>query len=133
PLELMVSLGRLQRLSPELEEAFRRVRLEAIHKHTIGYHSLQVAEALDALRDTPPEQGGDFRRVFDVIDSPQLLFLAALLHDLGKLLPKPDHSAAGADLALAICDRLGLDADAADRVSRLIRHHLLMSRTSQLR
>src|SRR5207247_2928340 len=33
----------------------------------------------------------------------------------------------------AICRRLGLDEDAAERVSRLIRHHLLMSRTSQLR
>jgi [protein-PII] uridylyltransferase len=160
-LELMVSLGMLQRLIPELGEAFRRVPLDAIHKHTVGYHSLLVAEALDALRDTPPEQGGDFRRVFDVIDSPQLLFLAALLHDLGKLSPRgsrvfapeattvpllepvagrepwagprADHSVVGAELALTICGRLGLDADAAERVSRLIRHHLLMSRTSQLR
>ena len=132
-LELMVSLGLLQRLIPELEEAFRRVPLEAIHKHTIGYHSLQVAEALDALRDTPPEQGGDFRRVFDVIDSPQLLFLAALLHDLGKTASGSDHSVAGAEMALTICRRLGLDADAAECVSRLVQHHLLMSRTSQLR
>jgi [protein-PII] uridylyltransferase len=132
-LELMVSLGLLQRLIPELEEAFRRVPLEVVHKHTIGYHSLLVAEELDALRATPPEQGGDFRRVFDVIDGPQLLFLAALLHDLGKTAPGSDHSLTGAEMALAICRRLGLDADAAECVSRLIRHHLLMSRTSQLR
>lgn len=132
-LELMVSLGLLQRLIPELEEAFRCVPLEVIHKHTIGYHSLLAAEALDALRDAPPEQGGDFRRVFDVINSPQLLFLAALLHDLGKTAPGSEHSVTGAAMALPICRRLGLDADAAACVSRLIRHHLLMSRTSQLR
>jgi [protein-PII] uridylyltransferase len=132
-LELMVSLGLLQRLIPELGEAFRRVPLDPVHKHTVGYHSLLAAEALDALRDMPPEQGGDFRRVFDVIESPQLLFLAALLHDLGKLSPESNHSEAGAKLAPVICRRLGLDEDAADRVSRLIRHHLLMSRTSQLR
>jgi [protein-PII] uridylyltransferase len=132
-LELMVSLGLLQGLIPELKEAFRRVPLDIVHKHTIGYHSLLVAESLDALRDTPPEQGGDFRRVFDVIDSPQLLFLAALLHDLGKMAPGSDHSLTGAEMALPICRRLGLDADAAECVSRLIRHHLLMSRTSQLR
>lgn len=132
-LELMVSLGLLQRLIPELGEAFRRVPLDAVHRHTVGYHSLLVAEELDALRDTPPEQGGDFRRVFDVIDSPQLLFLTALLHDLGKLSPKGAHSQVGAEMAGPICRRLGLDADAAERVSRLILHHLLMSRTSQLR
>ncbi len=132
-LELMVSLGMLQRLIPELGEAFRRVPLEAIHKHTIGYHSLLAAEELDALRAMPPEQGGDFRRVFDVIDSPQLLFLAILLHDLGKIAPGSDHSTAGAEMARGICRRLGLDADAAERVSRLVRHHLLMSQTSQLR
>jgi [protein-PII] uridylyltransferase len=132
-LELMVSLGLLQRLIPELGEAFRRVPLDPVHKHTVGYHSLLVAEALDALRDMPPEAGGDFRRVFDLIASPQLLFLTALLHDLGKIAPGPNHSEAGAAMAPLICRRLGLDADAAERVGRLIRHHLLMSRTSQLR
>jgi [protein-PII] uridylyltransferase len=132
-LELMVSLGLIQRLIPELGEAFRRVPLEAIHKHTIGFHSLLAAEELDALRGMPPEQGGDFRRVFDVIDSPQLLFLATLLHDLGKIAPGSDHSTAGAEMAREICRRLGLDTDAAERVSRLVQHHLLMSRTSQLR
>jgi [protein-PII] uridylyltransferase len=36
-------------------------------------------------------------------------------------------------MARAICERLRLDAEAADRVATLVRHHLLMSDTAQLR
>lgn len=132
-LSLMASLGVLQRLIPELGEAYRRVPYDPIHRHTIGHHSLLVVQALERLRDGDEEGLAEFRRIWNEVESPEVLYLAGLLHDIGKVEPRPDHSEAGAVTARAIVNRLGLDETGADKVAALVRHHLLMSQTSQLR
>jgi [protein-PII] uridylyltransferase len=61
-----------------------------------------------------------------------VLFLGCLLHDVGKGLGG-NHSERGAERARACVERLGLDADSAERVVFLVRHHLLMSHLAQRR
>src|SRR5207302_5762769 len=61
-LELLASMGSLQRLIPELGEAYRRVPVDAIHRHTIGEHSLRVVKALETLREMPPGSAGPVGR-----------------------------------------------------------------------
>lgn len=132
-LSMMAELDILQRLIPELGEAYRRVPFDQIHRHTIGFHSLQTVRALEQLRVSSDERLKELIRVWGEIEAPELLFLAGLLHDVGKVAPTCSHSAAGAEMARTIAERLGLDPAAAGKVEKLVYHHLLMSETAQLR
>lgn len=130
-LALMAELQILQRLIPELGEAYRRVPFDQVHRHTIGFHSLQTVRALEQLRITDDERLKEFTRIWADVDNPELLFLAGLLHDVGKIAPG-SHSRAGAEMGRTIAERLGLDGPSVQKISTLIRHHLLMSETAQL-
>jgi [protein-PII] uridylyltransferase len=134
-LELMVSLGILQHLIPELGEAYWRVSYDPIHKHTVGHHSLLVVRSLEQLRvgEGRDASAAEFRRVWSEVESPEVLYLAGLLHDVGKLDRSPGHARTGARMARAIVSRLGLDETGAEKVEALVAHHLLMSETSQFR
>jgi [protein-PII] uridylyltransferase len=57
------------------------------------------------------------------------MYLSVLLHDIAKG-RKGDHSELGAEIALNIGPRLGLDDWETETVSWLVRYHLLMSRTA---
>lgn len=132
-LVLMAGLGVLQQLFPEIGAAYRRVPFDQVHRHTIGHHALETVRSLEALRQTPDESLREFRGVWAEVAAPELLYLGALLHDIGKLSRKPGHAESGALTAREICGRLRLDAEATTRVEMLVRHHLLMSETAQLR
>jgi [protein-PII] uridylyltransferase len=62
----------------------------------------------------------------------KVLYVALLLHDIGKGRPE-DHSILGAQIARRVAPRLGLNAEDAETVEWLVRHHLLMSDTAQKR
>jgi len=132
-LDLLASLGVLQRWIPELGVAYRRVPYDAVHQHTIGHHSLQVVRSLETLREGDAEELVELRRAWSEVEAPEILFLAALLHDIGKLEREAGHSVSGAKMTRDICGRIGLDPAETARVARLVRHHLLMSETAQLR
>lgn len=133
-LRLMADLGVLQRLLPEFGIAYRRVPFDQVHRHTIGFHSLEVVRSLETLRTTADERLLDFRRIWSEVPAPELLFLAGLLHDIGKIATGVDgHSERGAELAGVLCRRLQLDSGSTAKVVTLVRHHLLMSETAQLR
>jgi len=70
--------------------------------------------------------------VFARADQPELLYLAALFHDIAKG-RGGDHSELGGRDADVFCRRLGLDAGDRRLVVWLVRHHLLLSSTAQRR
>jgi [protein-PII] uridylyltransferase len=61
-----------------------------------------------------------------------VLYVAVLLHDIAKGRPG-DHSVVGAEIARALCPRLGLSPAETETVAWLVRWHLLMSSTAQKR
>ena len=82
-----------------------------VHLYTVDRHLVQAAaEAARFAREVP---------------RPDLLVLAAFLHDVGKGLPD-DHSLAGAPLAGSIATDLGLPPDDVAMVTKLVRLHLLL-------
>uniref|UniRef100_UPI001601A716 HD domain-containing protein n=1 Tax=Nocardioides pelophilus TaxID=2172019 RepID=UPI001601A716 len=63
---------------------------------------------------------------------PDVLVVAALLHDIGKG-GTTEHSAAGEPLARAIATRMGFEPEAVDLIARLVRWHLLLATTATTR
>ncbi|RIQ20554.1 HD domain-containing protein, partial [Jiangella rhizosphaerae] len=116
--DALEAAGLVVRWFPEWERIRYRATRTPVHRHTVDRHLVETA--LVASRLT--------RRV----TRPDLLLLAALVHDLGKGVPG-DHSAAGEPIAVALGRRLGLSEDDAATLGRLVRHHLLLPETATRR
>ncbi|MEZ0366699.1 [protein-PII] uridylyltransferase [Mycobacterium sp. pUA109] len=97
----------------------------------------------NAIRDLPPrdvvhiwtvdrhlvETVGRARMLTTRVGRPDLLMLAALLHDIGKG-RGGDHSVIGARLATQIGTRLGMWPSDVQMLSKLVAHHLLLSKVA---
>jgi [protein-PII] uridylyltransferase len=82
-----------------------------VHRFTLDRHLIEcVAAAARYARD---------------VARPDLLFIGALLHDIGKGLPG-DHSIVGVDVAVGIATAIGLSTSDAAAIGTLVRRHLLL-------
>ena len=66
------------------------------------------------------------------VDRPDVLMVAALLHDIGKG-SLTEHSVAGEPIAREIATRMGFDADGVELIAQLVRWHLLLAETATTR
>jgi [protein-PII] uridylyltransferase len=123
-------LGILQWLLPEFGALMRLLPGDAAHQHTVGEHSLQVVRNLDALKNDEDEE---IRGIFAEVKDRRTLFLAGLLHDVGKISSNGNHAEVGESIAKESARRLGMPAEDAAKVSFLVRWHLLMGETARLR
>ncbi|MBN1096327.1 [Blastococcus sp. TML/C7B] len=117
-LEQLDQEGLLSRLIPEWDRVRSLPQRHPWHRFTVDRHLVEAAAAAAELtRD---------------VDRPDLLLVAALLHDIGKGWPG-DHSEVGEPIAAAIAARMGFtEADVAI-VATLVRHHLLLPATATRR
>jgi [protein-PII] uridylyltransferase len=82
-----------------------------VHRYTLDRHLIEcVASAARYARD---------------VTRPDLLFIGALLHDIGKGLPG-DHSVVGVAVAIELAEAIGLGTADARAIGRLVRWHLLL-------
>ncbi|HEX4210227.1 MAG TPA: [protein-PII] uridylyltransferase, partial [Candidatus Binataceae bacterium] len=130
-LEAMHRAGVLGALIPEFGNLYARVLHDLYHIYTVDRHSLAAVRELERLR------AGEFKGTNALLtevardyDSLPLVFLALLLHDIGKG-HGHDHHERGAQLTVQVCDRLGLDGEEIDLVVFLVRNHLMMSQVAQ--
>ncbi|MBN2319279.1 MAG: HD domain-containing protein [Acidobacteria bacterium] len=128
----LAEFGYLDRFVPNFTGAMRFVPPDPAHSHTVGEHSIRIIEHLERLRSGLDRQGHRFKDLLDQCAHFDVLCLAALLHDTGKLQPGSDHCETGADLAKTVSKRLKLSADKKELLDVLIRHHLLLVRTARL-
>ncbi len=106
--------GCIVRWIPEWSLIRAQPQHNPIHRHTVDRHSVQtVAEAHKHLTQ---------------VERPDLLLLACLLHDIGKVPGAgTDHAAIGAPIARRAVEAMGLDQADAALVERLVRHHLTLA------
>ena len=116
--ETLDETGALDLVLPE----WQRIRLlphaTPVHRFTVDRHVIESCIEASRL----------IRRV----ERPDLLLVAALLHDIGKG-GRRDHSAAGGPVAAAVAARLGFPAADVATVARLVREHLLLAETATSR
>src|SRR3990167_6670812 len=131
-LRAMHSCGFLGKYLPEFGHVTRLMQHDFYHRYTTDEHTLRAIERLDEIWRRPPAGLERWRDLTYHISDPAPLYIALLLHDVGKGLGG-GHSEKGAQRALAICERLGLPARGVAQVELLVRHHLLLSHLSQRR
>ncbi len=130
-LQRMNRYGLLAELIPAFGHIVGRMQYDLFHVYTVDQHTLFVVRnlrrfAFGKYRDRFPH----CQSVFHRIERPELLYLAALFHDIAKG-RGGDHSELGAVDAREFCSRLSLDTADVDLIEWLVRQHLLMSRTAQ--
>ena len=125
--------GALTWLLPEFGPLMTLIPYDAAHEYTVGAHSLRVVRSLEILKTTTDSRLADYRRISAEISFPEVLYLAGLIHDVGKQFPQGHHEKTGAVLARKIALRLGWDEERQDKLAFLVRNHLLMAETSRLR
>lgn len=128
----MHETGFLGRLLPEFARITFLVQHDFYHKYTIDEHTLKAVEALDRLAEASDPRMLRFVKVFEEVTDTAPLYLAMLLHDIGKGYGG-GHVARGVRIAERVCARLGFDRESSSQVLLLIKEHLLMSHTSQRR
>ncbi|MES9510827.1 [protein-PII] uridylyltransferase [Streptomyces sp. NPDC000609] len=116
--EALEAEGLITRLLPDWERVHCRPQRNPVHTWTVDRHLVESAVRASSLT----------RRVH----RPDLLLVAALLHDIGKGWPG-DHAAAGEVIARDMAARIGYDQHDVGVIATLVRHHLLLVETATRR
>lgn len=116
--EALDQAGYISRLLPEWDGVRFRPPQSALHRFTVDRHLLETCvEASKMIRD---------------VRRPDLLLVAALLHDLGKVVDG-DHSVTGAEIAATVARRLGFSDAEVETIALLVRHHLTLGQVATRR
>lgn len=117
-LEGMLETGLLGMYIPEFARIDALAQHDVYHIYTVDRHSLQAVVELHKVLAEESE-------IVDQVHHRRPLFLAALLHDIGKRSGR-DHSEYGAELGEAIGQRLCLDDEEIELLAFLVRYHLFI-------
>ena len=109
--EALDTEGLVTALIPDWERVRNRPQRNPLHTYTVDRHLAEAAARAAALTRE--------------VARPDLLLLAALLHDVGKGWPG-DHSVTGEVVARDVVRRMGLPAPDVELVASAVRLHLLL-------
>ena len=129
-LRWMNEAGVFGRFVPDFGRVVARMQFDMYHHFTVDEHTIHAIELLNRIEKG--ELGVDHPLAHAMIHqlvARRVLYVAVLLHDIAKG-RGGDHSELGAEVAMKLCPRLGLNPAETEMVAWLVRHHLLMSATA---
>ena len=130
-LRLMNTYGVLAAYLPIFEQVVGLMQFDLFHIYTVDEHILMVLR--NVRRMGIPKYAQEIPKcsaLFPDLRKPELIYLAALFHDIGKG-RKGDHADTGAIDAREFCLRHSLSQEDTELVVWLVRRHLIMSLTAQ--
>jgi len=122
--------GIFGRFIPAFGRVNAQMQFDMYHHYTVDEHTIRAIglmariERGDLKSDHPLASA-----IIHKVVNRRVLYTAILLHDIAKG-RRGDHSELGAEVALKLCPRLGLDEKETALVSWLVRYHLLLSATA---
>ncbi|CAB4923389.1 MAG: [protein-PII] uridylyltransferase [Actinobacteria bacterium] len=116
--EALDQAGLIAALLPGWDVVRSAPQRNAVHRFTVDRHLVETAVQASALTRS--------------VDRPDLLLVAALLHDIGKA-RGGDHSVVGAELSASLVPMMGFDDEETSIIVTLVRHHLLLVETATRR
>ncbi|NCC22520.1 MAG: [protein-PII] uridylyltransferase [Alphaproteobacteria bacterium] len=126
-LRRMNEAGVLGRFIPEFGQVIALTQFDRYHVFTVDEHTLQAVDILHEIENGALQVAAPLpSKALHAIRNRRALFVAMFLHDICKG-RGGDHSLLGAELALRLCPRFGLDDNETRLVSWLVFDHLVMS------
>src|SRR5690606_28425702 len=116
--ETLEATGALRLILPEWERLRALPHASVIHRYTVDRHVVETCIEASAL--------------LTGVSRPDLLVVAALLHDIGKG-EAGDHAVTGEKVAREVAARFGFPPPDVELVATLVRRHLLLAETATSR
>jgi [protein-PII] uridylyltransferase len=134
--DMLFEMNRLRLLGryiPEFGKIVCMVQHDAYHVYTVDIHSIFMIREIENLINGKYEQEfSHLTKISRGISSRHILYLACLLHDIGKGEGR-DHSQKGAQMIPKIAERIGLTVEEIEKLQFIVKHHLIMPHFSQRR
>lgn len=126
----MNEAGVMGRFIPDFGRVVAQMQYDMYHVYTVDEHTIRAIGTLysieqGGLKSEHPLTSGVIREV----QSRRVLYIAVLLHDIAKG-RGGSHSELGAEIALKLCPRMGLNEWETETVSWLVLNHLRMTNTA---
>lgn len=128
-LEAMDLSGLLGSLIPQWQTIRAFPQRDLYHRYTVDRHLFAAVAELAGSRSLDER---DVHDAWSFVGDAEALFVAALLHDIGKG-RAGDHSEVGAQLAAEIASRMGFAPAETEEVVFLVRDHLVLAETAMRR
>lgn len=123
----MHELGILGSLIPEFAPLTCLVQHEFYHRYTADEHTIVCIEQLDRVLQDEAEPYVKYRKIFLNCDKPEILYLALILHDVGKAGNTGDHSQLSTQLAVRFGRRMRIRGRELQNLSFLVDHHMTLT------
>ncbi|WP_338241786.1 [protein-PII] uridylyltransferase [Aurantiacibacter hainanensis] len=122
--------GVFGRFVPDFGKVNAQMQFDMYHHYTVDEHTIRAIGLLSEIeRGALAEEHPLATDMVPKIKNRRALYVSVLLHDIAKG-RGGDHSILGAEVAMRLCPRLGMDRQETELVAWLVRYHLLMSATA---
>ncbi|MBT5082252.1 MAG: [protein-PII] uridylyltransferase [Rhodospirillaceae bacterium] len=129
-LRRMNEAGVFGRFVPDFGRVVAQMQHDMYHVYTVDEHTIRAMGILARIEAGELEDDHPLSsEVIGKVKLRRVLYVALLLHDIAKG-RGGDHSVLGAEVAEALCPRLGMDAAETETVAWLVRWHLGMAHTA---
>lgn len=129
--DLMHHFGILQAYLPEWDKIVGMMQFDLFHAYTVDEHTHRLVKHIRRYYTNRDEFPRCSRIVRD-LDEPQVIFLAAIFHDIAKG-RGGDHSKLGARDVASFCQLHNVSKGNSEMIAWLVENHLLMSVVAQRR
>ena len=131
PFTLMYEYGVLDAYIPQWSRIVGQMQFDLFHAYTVDAHTHKL---IRYIYNYPQTQVNHplAHEIYEDLDKPELLFIAAIFHDIAKG-QKGDHSTLGAIDAMEFCKLHEFTRHESNLIAWLVTNHLAMSVTAQRR
>lgn len=113
----------LGRLIPEFAPLTFLVQHEFYHRYTADEHTIVCLEQLDKVLDCDEPPYKAYRHLFEECTRPELLYLALILHDVGKADNTGHHESVSVQKAVSFARRMKIKGEPLATLTFLVDHH----------